>query len=516
MGRQLDSLTIPCGQGSINRTKNLANIPKSDLAMADGITVERDLFEKEHGASKVNSVTLAASTKVTGLHELIIGATQEQIAYLDNGSIVTVTSSGIGKTIKTGLTTGTFPRFTEGWDGAAKALYITNGKDTPQVYTQGASTSNIPGPAGDWSGTNQPTDFVSHKARMFGFGNGNFPHTLYLSDVGTHGDFTGGESALHIVYPGDGEKIVAAISWRERLYVFKYPRGIYIFDDTDISPSNWRVVKVTGSIGVAGPGCVLVTEDDILILASDGYIYALSQIRTLGQVEMPPLLPIQTGEFFKEELNLSNLDIVQSVYYGHKRKAMFAVPGTGSTVNNRRIDIDMHVSGRPMVFYSKRDTQPSIGLRRATLTAIPKPIIGDDNGFVYDIENTVRAKDGAGFNGQFETPGLALYRAGNRRGNLKELEITFQPQGAYDVDVEVHRDGVLSETVKFSQQSPGAAASSFSLDSDVIAGNTVANVRKRITGDARFVKLLARNNVLNETFRIMDMNLRYTGGSTKP
>ena len=512
-------IEIPAGRGGINRGKNLDNVPITDLSYLDGLTCERDLWEKETGAAKINSVALTGSAAVKGGCEFTSAAgVTELIAYIDTGSaasVVTVGSGGVVKTIVSGLTTGGFPCFAEGWDGTTKALYFVNGLNTMQVYTGGATSSNIPSGSSDWSGSNHPSVVVAHQDRMVAFGNANFPHQLYLSVPGEHGNFTGVTSAIQRVYPGTGQKLVGAVSWRNYLYMWKYPRGIYILDDSDPNVANWRVSEVTKSVGGGGLGCVLPIEDDILFLGADAFFYALSQVRSQGQINVPPLSPLETAEFIREELNVSQLSIVQSVWYGHKRKAMFVVPATGATTNNRRVDIDFHEAGQPRFHFSRRDTCPSIWLRRATATDVQKPVFGDSSGFVWAMEQSTRAKDGAGFRGQYETPAKPLYPNGSRRGNLKELEVVMDPQGNWDLTVEVHRDGELSQTLAFSMQSPGAAASSISLDSDVIAGNTVANKRERLFGDARYIKLIGRNNTLNENFAIASHIVKFSPGNNR-
>lgn len=520
MSRDLLVVDIPCGQGGVNRSKNIGLVSKSDLAIMDGITGERDMWEKEMGASKINSATMGATSKIRGSWEFVSGAgVLEEIAMLDDGAtakLVTVDSTGIVKTLKSGMTSGGNPVFAEGWDGTQKALYYADGKNMPQVYSGGATTSDIPGPPADWSGTNWPTVVCSHNERLCAAGNANFPHTVYLSEPGTFGSLTGGESGLNIIYPGEGEKVVGLISKLDYLYIFKYPKGIYILDTSDASQANWQVQKISGAIGIGSYGGALPIDTDILLFGADGLFYAMSQLTDYGEVTIPPLLPLETSQFIKEEINLAQLSKLQSVWYGYKRKAIFVVPGLAATENNRRIEVDMHVSGIPKVFYSKRDNNISLGMRRATASDVPKPVFGDDAGFLWDMEKTNRNKDSAGYNAQYETPPTPLISGGQKRANLRELEVIFQPQGNWDLTMEVHRDGVLSQTTTFSMQTPGAAAGSISLDADVLAGNTVANTKRRLEGDARYVKLIGRNNTANQNFAVMNHMIKFKMGNNRP
>jgi hypothetical protein len=523
--RDLQTITIPGGAGGINRSKALTRMPTSDLTYADTVTVERDLIEKEPGAALVNTTPLSggAGTWAVKAHwQFISGAgVQEDITAIDNGisvSIVVVPASGaVVKTLISGLTTGSYITFSEGWNGTTKTLYIFSNLDNPMSYTGGATATVLTGGGGpgqlplDWTVANWPTTPVSHRARMIGFGNANFPHNIYGTVPGSENDYNGGESFVQPVYPGSGERLVAGASWREILYLWKFPRGIFVLNDTDPSIANWSVPKITEAIGVASPESAVVIEDDIVMLATDGFLYSLSQIQTQGQVSVPPFLPMETAQFIKEKLNLSRLDLVRGRWYGSKRQLHFAVPSGTSTVCDARIILDLHMPGAPKFFWSSRDTCPALGMRRATTTAILKPCFGDSSGNLYDMDQATRSKNGAGYNGQYECPPVAPSGVG-QFSNLHELQLTMDPQGNWDLTMEVHRDGVLSQTLAYSMNTPGGAVGSMSLDADVMAGKTVSTVKHELTGEAIFTKLIGYNSGAGQNFAVMDTAIRYTPG----
>lgn len=518
----LESVDIPAGLGGINRTKNLSKIPPTDYPYVDSVTIERDLIEKLPGASHINTAVLAGSPvpQVLGVWDFFSASpiVQELLAYLDDGNsakVVTVDATGIVKTLVSGLTTGGFPWFVEGWTGTTKAVYLYNGKDSPQVYTGGATMMAVPSPAADWGAGNQPSAASMSHTRIAAWGNANFPHHLYLTVPAVHGDFTAGESALQRVYPGEGDGIKGGLFWRNKLYLGKSPQGIYFLDDSDPSIANWEVPRVTGAFGIGGPGCFLDIEDDLVVLGTDGYFYALTSIRTLGQIEAPPILPMETGNFLKEKLNLNALNIVRSVWFANKRQMWWAVPTGASTVCNALIIIDLHQQATRLL-YSSRDVCPGLALRRPSgINSARKPCFGDNAGFLWQADQTARNKNGAAYNGQYETPPIALYPGGKQRGNLKELILTQNPQGNFDLTVEVDRDGQVGQTLAFSQNTPGAPVGSISLDADVLAGQTITNVRHRLEGDCRFVKLIGKNANANETFAVMNHKVRYTPGNDR-
>lgn len=514
-----DSTEIPAGRDGISRMKNLGLLRSSHLAYADGVTAERFIFEKIPGAAKVNTVALSGD--VLAHWDFIYGtpAAQELVAYLDDGAtgaIVTVDAGGLDATVKAALTTGGFPWFEEGWTGSAKALYLFNGLDAPQVYLGGGGAStDLPDPSPDWA-ANKPAAASKTRERMVAWGNLNFPHNLYLSVPGNHNDFKGPESAVERVFPGEGEKITAGKFFKERFYIGKFPHGIFYLDDSDVSIANWERDRVTDSIGTAGPGCFLDIGDDLLILGTDGYFYALSQIRTQGQVEVPPFMPQETSEFIKEKLNLNYLHKVRSIWFGHKRQAWFAVPTGVSTFCNAILIFDLMDQTNAKFLYSSRDVCPSLTVRRTSLTAVRKPSFGDNDGFIWQGDQTARTKDGEGYTAQYETVPSAIIPGGVHRANLEELQVVMQPQGNWDLTIETQRDGQVGQTLAFSMQTPGAAVGSISLDSDVLAGQVIANTKHRLEGDCHYLKLIGKNENASENFAVMSHIVRYTRGNERP
>lgn len=512
-------MEIPAGRDGITRMKNPSLTRPSHLAAAESVLADRFMFEKMPGASKINTVALSGS--VTAHHDFIYGVptlTQELVACVDNGAtaeIVTVNGSGLVATVKSGMASGGFPWFVEGWDSTRKVLYYFNAQNTPQVYAGGGgASSDIPSIPNDWS-TYKPTAAAATKTRMVAWGNKNQPHSLYLSTVGNHSDFTGPESALEIVYPGIGQRIVGGLSHKDRFFVGKYPNGIIYIDDSDPSIANWTRDIVTQAVGLSGPGCWVDIGDDVLILSTDGYFYLLSQVQTQGQTSVPPFMPQETADFIKENMNLSYLHLTRSVWFGHKRQAWFAVPKTASTSCDAWVILDLNEVGNPKLFWSTRDVCLSVAMRKGSITAVAKPSFGDDDGFIWQGDQAARNKGDLAYNAQYETVPVAVMPGGITRANLAELQVVMEPTGNYDLELEVLRDGVPSQVLTYSMQTPGAGSGSISLDSDVIAGQTIATVRHRLEGDCRYIKLIGRNDNVDENFAVASHIVRAEPGNER-
>jgi hypothetical protein len=376
----------------------------------------------------------------------------------------------------------------------------------PETYT----LQSLAYPSADWSAGLFPHFGFTHNFRLLCFT--KVSSILYMSNPKDHTEFANTRPNTRImdVFPGEQHYIAGGVSWRGRAYLFKWERGIYFVDDSDTNLANWTTRKVTDAVGVAGPGCVVAYEDDVIFLGSDGYFYSLSTVQTLGQESVPPILPAEFGEFIRSEINVGALDLVRSTYYARKRQLWFALPATGTTTVNRRLIFDANLPGKIRVTWSERDEMPVLGTRRRS--NVQEPIWGDSDGFVWVGDQATKSKAGAAYTSQFETPPVSLLPNGEQFGNLKELQVTFKPEGDYDLDMEVHGDSNLLQTLTVSQQVSGTPTGSWTMDADVLAGKVIRTSAHRLEGEARRVKLLGRNTEAAENFAVQQFNVRFTPG----
>jgi hypothetical protein len=514
MAQDLVPVELLAGTGGLNRMQNLAQIPKTDLAWVESLTVENITWQKMAGALAYNSAPL--DTGLNSIWDFFNKAfVQEQIAWLADGRTVVVDQAG---TIQKTLNAGTPPTF--GWmvegflDTATKALFFYNGLDVPRVYANDGTTVTTSIPLAslspDWQPGHYPTMAFMHGFRMVAVG-GPDSHRAYLSSPRSHDRFAPaeGDSLGLAVYPGKGQKLVGGISFREKGYLFKYPRGIYGIQDSDSNIANWSTPELTDAVGMAGPGCICAVEDDVIFLDSDGYFHALSAVQTQKQETVPTLFSRETSDFIRTQVNLNALELTRSVYYSRKRLLIFAVPAAGSTVANRYLLIDYNLPSGPRLLWSSRDECPALALRRENKTQ--EPIIGDSTGYIWRLDRAARNKGGAGYRSQYEVPAQALIEGGIRRMNLFELEVVFRPTGEHDLSMEVHKmtkDGADVETLAFSMQTFGAPIGSMSFDPDVLAGTEIQTARRRLHGDANYLKLIGYNNNADENYSVMSHIVR--------
>lgn len=519
---------LPLGQDGLTGTKDQVKIGLRDLIDVDSITYESGTLRKMGGAIKYNSTVISGAPSILGGWDWFASpVAQRGIILADNGKLYKSTDGSTwGVELKTGLTVTdpTVPVFVEAGKEAAannRKLFIFTGRNVVQVLSaDGATTSNISTPPSDWSGSNQPTTGLNHEDRLWGCGNANDPHRLYYSLTTNHEDFTTSDAGSIVVYPGEGERIVGAISYLGYIICWKFPKGIYVVDTTSPTIANWKVSRITGELGgVSVQGQKTVDDGSIVFLDSSGLFYRIVPTDTLQNISIENLSEIRNmGPFLRENVNLGRLDRAQSVFYPALKEYYTVVPALNSTTQDRRITIDFNLPDKPRFGWSERDTNVSIWVRQDS-NNIQRPVIGDNAGFVYILDTVARTKDGAGYLGLFQGPHVDLSHVdpilGTRRKNGRFLELVVEPKGNWNLNIDIYWDGELHETVTFNMGTTGATLGSFVLGTDSLAGDRILNKKRRITGGGRRISVAGRNNGASQDFSVSKFFLHYALGDER-
>lgn len=503
---------IPVGHRGLVGTRDQSQVPADALIIARNLSLESSLVRKEGGAVKYNATALTGTPSVIGGWDWWpVDGTQRAVVVTSAGDILKDTGGGtFSVTLASGLTVaGTVPMFVEGGKEVAannRKLFILTGKNAVQVLAaDGATTANLSTPPADWSGANQPSFGFIHAGRFMAGGNLNDPHRIYYSTTASHEDVAGGGSIS--VYPGEGEKLVAGVSFKGLIVLWKYPRGVYLIDTSDPTPSNWIVKAHSRKIGGVSPLGIAEVDNDIIFVDATGNFHLLSAVQEFGDTSSSNIS--RTNDiysFIQGNMNLAQLSQVRAVYYDAKREAHFAMAGLGSTVNNTRFVIDFNRSDAFRFRVSDRDTCQSLWLRKDTTTLVPRLTSGDNAGFVWSMDQDTKSKDGVGYSGAFQTgqidfssvdPALATKR---KIGDF--LECIVQPTGNWDLTVQIYWDGVLVQTVTFNQGSEGAVLGAFILGTDALAGTQILNRKRRIIGSGRRFALAGSNSTAGQDFAV--------------
>jgi hypothetical protein len=343
-----------------------------------------------------------------GLPQRIVSVTSQGRVYKSNTAMTDIDSVLLDILDSESAARAVFVHAGKEAAGNPRSLFIFNGVDLPVVLNgDDATTHTIAGPPIDWSSGNRPTNGIHLAERLWTFGNRNFPHSVYVSALGDHEDFTtdplGGP-----LQGGIGEKLVAAIQFANVAYFFKYPRGILKMDTSDPDFRNWFLNGVgvfSEALGVAdSPFAVLAIDTDAIFVTKDCTFHKLSAIDSptgTASSDLTDALALRRG--LRALINMERLGQMRSAWYPQQKWALFALPSAGSEVNDLLLKFDMSAP-RVRVTLSRRDIHDALTMWRDS-TGVDRPLIAE-GAFVYELDRPERTKNGALYDSVYQTPHL--------------------------------------------------------------------------------------------------------------
>ncbi len=504
-------VSLPLGQLGLLTDDAETLIPANALIEANNVRLDERRVVKAPGSSKFNSSALDAG--IVGLHDYFPSSlVQRLIAVTSNGKLWRDTGNGTfsaGVPIKTGL--GLPTTDTVMVDGGAEApgnnkkLFIFTGTAQVQVIDGDAAVANdISAPTADWAAA-FPKFGIVHRDRLWAFGNSNAPHRIYASSASDHEDFS--SPITFEVFPGEGDGIVSAFSYKGRLFLFKQPRGVYILDDSQDFTSGFTITtirKLDDTFGAASPHSIVQVLDDLLVGSFTNSVTSLKAVEAFGDVRSGDVLAnAKIEDFVRERFALSGREFMQAIYYEEKKIAMFTYRGQGFSEQNRVLEMD--VNQAPARFVVNTKDQPTVLTLRRDSDGINKPIYGNDDGFVFLMEDSNRNVDGVAYTGEFSTPNIDFsfvnQALAGQRKLFDFLTIVFESTGSFNFSVDVFVDDTQTQTLNIVQQG-AVGLGTFVLDQDALDGDTVQRVRRRLRGSGDRIRFKFSNSGLNETFKI--------------
>lgn len=509
--------SFPLGLSGLIGEPNTPNLPAGALIDCDNITFETGGISKEGGSTKLNSTTLGAVSILGGVDWFLDALTQRQVVYTSDGKLQKTTSGSSFTVLKSSLSlVPTLPVFVCGGAEAAtnnRKLFCFNGVNNVQVLSgDGATTSDLTTPPSDWS-TVKPTFGFIHEGRLWA-GAG---HRLYYSRAADHEDFTGAGSGVVPVATGVGQKVIGGYGFKGGALIFKYPTGIYLIDTSSVTVAEWRVTEVNTGIGMSSPLAFAQLEDDVIFQDSSGSYYLLSAVQALGSVEGRSIdYQLRLRKFISDRINLSRLDKVIAIYYSHKKEVHFACSAVGAVTNNRRLVFDFNI-GSIRVRLSSKDVCE--GLWLTNVAGVRKPYCGDEAGFIWQLDQANKNKDGSGYSSFFQTAFDDFARYGEELATRVKwstfLESQVFPTGNYNLALIPIWDGRRSAAIQFNLGQEGASLGSFLLGTDMLSGTAMeGRVRSMVSGGKRF-SFIVQNNAANQDYNVSKMFLYYTVGDER-
>lgn len=528
------AIPIVAGAGSFNGADNVARVPITDLIRARNITAEGDAWRKTPGGSAFDPVAVSGTPNhIAGYDWVPIAGTQRIISAWSDGKIYREALGNVDAatlvTLGTPDTMGIFVAGGAEVSGNNRKLFYFSESNPVKVLDGDASVMNtISTPPADWTGANQPIGGTIHDGSLVGWGNPNYKHGVYASVPTNHEDFTSAGSALVKVYPGEGERIVAGISFIPyRLYVWKYPRGLYFIDTTGGFASP-KVVKVRDDVGAAGPGCVVRAGNDVLFLSAEGSVHSLTAVQSSEDLRDSDITAQLNLEFWmRDQVSITRLNRARMLYFGQKKQAFVAVTSKGSiggfggsAVNDRLLLLDASREPVRGFWDDKSAAYEGLFLRRDT-DGVEKPT-GGKLGKILLFDRVSRNVDGLAYNAEFEIPttdfGWYDPELASRDKRFDYLEITIVPTGSYSMSFDIFIDGRYTQTITTMLGSSGGTLGSFILGTDRLGGRQIVNHKARLHGRGRYFAVRGYNSGLNQDFSIstITVHLKALGkGGTK-
>lgn len=531
VGAQVD---IPFGRAGLNGTRNLSTVRPDQLIDANNLDYEGGTLQKEAGASKYNPAPLSAAPAILGGYDWWPDtATQRMIVLTGGGGLLR--DDGLGTfpvTLRSGLnvspgpssTHAVMPLFVEAGKEAAalpRKLFIFTGRNPVQVLTgDGAVTTDVATPPTDWAGINHPLAGAEHEGRVWGAGNLNDPHRWYYSTPDNHENFTGAGSGNVSVYPGEGDGIMAGVSYKKLLVTWKRPRGVYYVDTQSNDVADWKPVRLSGVVDLASPRAWCAIDNDLVFMDSQGTLHLLSAVQEFGNVGTSNLSQVwELDQYARDHFNIgTGFATVQAIYYPGKKQITFAVPGVGSTVNNRRMVLHQRKADEILPRVSDRDVCVSLWMRRDG-AGIHRPMMGDATGTIWLLDQSSRTKGGVGYEARAASGPLDFSHAdptfASKRKIAQFLEVFYEPRGNHPVYFDLYWDEKRTQTIAVSM-GPDAGAvlgSTFVLGTAVLGTSEgVRSVRKRMVGGGRRLQIIVRNSVSGQDFSIVNVRVHCTVG----
>lgn len=530
---------IPLGNMGLYTDDAQTITPPQGLLRAENIEVKNGFIEKQPGSRKWN--LKAILNPDTGKPARIAAifdwwpdqTTQRMIAVTGDGRVYRFTDFtsfseitplqppfvGAGNVAPATLKVTIPPFIVSGGQEQAdspRKLFIFTGNDPVQVIAGDAITRySMQLPALDWSGRNQPYFGIVFLNRLWCFGNQNFPHLLYASNVNDQEDFqTFGATLAVNVFPGDNERLIAGINFKGRLFLLKRPLGIYFIDTSN--PAAPIPQKLGDSFGGSSQQCLMQVLEDVWVGNCSGTITSGTATLNLGGLQQDDVVKdMKCFRYLSENTNPLVGSDQKALWYEAKKLAFFTFHSPSGMDTDRIFTIDFQ-SGNPRASMSTKETPLCMCLVK-DISFVQRPFYGSNDGFIYQMDQDDRSVGGNGENNigghgylmNFQLPyvdfGFVNPAYSEINKNFDFLEITFEPTGDWDLKADIFLDNVFSETVSFNLAQGDVMDDNFKLDVSRLSGPGLRSQRIPIHGQGRRISVKFYNDELNHNAKISAM-----------
>lgn len=530
---------IPLGLLGLSTDDSQDRMPVSNLLEARNLDFYNGQCASEGGSRRWNVTPL--SSGVVAMHDFwpqdsvqritVLGRDAVVRKFIDSKQNATIGPSSSSDVQTLSIASSTQPMFVQGGaeDGGPRKLFLFTGASVVQVMSGDFTARvNIALPALDWSGSNQPTAGLIHANSLFAWGNPNFPHLLYKSNALNHEDFqTNGAFQTFPCFPGEGERILGAHNYKGRMFIFKYPRGVYYLDDSDPSSANWVVRKFSEVFGAASAFGAIEALDDFFVANSQGSVTSLAATQKFGSLTEGNLLRSLRNEGYMRRI-VAKFAYPRryALWYEEKKTAYFAYQSSGGVKNDLLLKIDFNDSqSAPKISWTDKDQPNCLALVKDSINIL-RPYYGADDGYIYRLDSDTFDVGGSAYVSSFKTINQDFGSQGVTPMNPENpelaemekiydfLEVTYEAAGNWNLTIEVYIDNVKTETLSVNMSKAGSLGTLGRLflgptGKGKVLGRSPQSRRVPLHGRGRRIAFKCYNSGLRQTFKISELAVYY-------
>jgi hypothetical protein len=431
MGYAGDIIPIEVGEGGLLTDLSPSKIPLNNLIRATNVQVNKGVLEKAFGAINFNNTPLDSGV-VAAYDYWPVPGKQYTIAVTRSGRVYRIADkfttveirpttdqdlideSGeapdhLNVTERVIIVEGGKEFLGDGGEVQPAKIFIFSGNDPIQViYGEEVERHNLLVPAADWNGdegrTAYPKFGVIYVGRLFVFDCDTFPHQGYASSntvsltMKGHEDFSEAtfNTALFNIYPGDGERVKMAFKYKTKLWVLKYPRGLYSLEIPDIGDvTTWWFQKVNDDVGTPSPTGADTIIDDVWVSNSVGSVQSLIATLNLGGVSSTNVLRNLQIEKYVQSIT-SPLGYGERQIFFHQARSQLYIIYRKINAQHNSLILFMDLTQqnpKPTVFDHH---QPNVMAIRRNESQVEEVMYGSEDGYIYLMnrpDRTIRQAD---------------------------------------------------------------------------------------------------------------------------
>lgn len=468
MGYRGDTYRIPCNRGGLNHNQNTDLIPpEAFVSPSRNINLHEGGRRKRGGTTKINGTAVSGSPQIMGGFDFQLSSSSFQVFLGNDGKLYSNSTT----TLKTGMSTTNYPSFAV----FNSELYVCDGDTVPQTWDGAAgATSALTTPNGDWSGSDQPFQVITHGrgvSRRVWF---LFNSTAYYTTLDNGKQATGGTSGTIPIRVDDAFGLTGGVEFGNRLILFGRKRA-FIIEDDDASPANWGYSQAQWTGGAAHWRVIVPTPNDLIVMAEDGDIYSVSTAQQYGDYKQASLTrPAFIDNYIRENVDLTRIQQFHAAYDPVLRAVFFWVVRTGLT----QVDTALvyFIDRPPEEAWTVHDNQNTASGYKASCSFLTRTAAGsytlytgDYSGFIWKLNQATRSDDSNAYYGGFKTPNMPFENPRVRK-HFRRGYVVAKTEGTYSLQVNIWVDGEVKTATTVSLAGTGGVLDTDVLDSFILGG----------------------------------------------